>query len=194
MLYTRHAYHTAAIKRAGCRKVERSATHWFLCYGAGSFSQNDKAEWAAGPVLSLCLARSPKHGEGRGRESPALWVNIQGRWADTIPGLPTRAHHRHRARLKYHQIQETSSFFADNATYTGTQMLPFWQNLHHWLHRKLSFWQFSVQSVMKILSKWHFRFRIEQLRKVIGHLQALWLLGTGVWRVNKYMPEGMAGL
>ena len=34
-----------------------------------------------------------------------------------------------------------------------------WRNLHHWLLRKLSFWQLSVQSMMKISSKWrHFRF------------------------------------
>ena len=38
-------------------------------------------------------------------------------------------------------------------------MSSFWRNFHHWLHRKLSFWQLSVQSVIKISSKWqHFRF------------------------------------
>ena len=32
-------------------------------------------------------------------------------------------------------------------------------NFHHWLHRKLSFWQLSVQPVVKITSKWqHLRF------------------------------------
>ena len=42
---------------------------------------------------------------------------------------------------------------------TGTEMSSFWWNLHHWLHRKLSFWQHSMQSVMKISSKWqHFHF------------------------------------
>ena len=31
-------------------------------------------------------------------------------------------------------------------------------NFHHWLHRKLSFWQLSVQPVMEISSNWrHFR-------------------------------------
>ena len=39
------------------------------------------------------------------------------------------------------------------------KMLSFWWHSHHWLHRKLSFWQLSVQPVMKISSKWqHFRF------------------------------------
>ena len=42
-------------------------------------------------------------------------------------------------------------------------MSSFWQNFHHWLHRKLSQWQLSVQSVMKISSKWqHFRFSVDQ--------------------------------
>ena len=42
---------------------------------------------------------------------------------------------------------------------TETKMSSFWWNLHHWLHRKLSKWQLSVQPVMKLSSKWwHFRF------------------------------------
>ena len=42
---------------------------------------------------------------------------------------------------------------------TETKMSSFWRNFHHWLHWKLSFWQLSVQPVMKISSKWrHFRF------------------------------------
>ena len=41
--------------------------------------------------------------------------------------------------------------------FTETEMLSFWWNFNHWLHRKLSFWQLSVQPVMKISSKWrHF--------------------------------------
>ena len=43
--------------------------------------------------------------------------------------------------------------------YTETEML-FWWHFHHWLHWKLSFWQLPVQPVMKILSKWHFRFSV----------------------------------
>ena len=40
-------------------------------------------------------------------------------------------------------------------------MSSFWRNFNHWLHRKLSKWQLSVQSVIKISSKWqHFRFSV----------------------------------
>ena len=46
-------------------------------------------------------------------------------------------------------------------TFTETKMSSFWRNFHHWLHCKLSFWQLSVQPVMKISSKWgHFRFSV----------------------------------
>ena len=46
-----------------------------------------------------------------------------------------------------------------NHTDTETEMLSFWWNFNHWLHRKLSFWQLSVQPVIKISSKWrHFCF------------------------------------
>ena len=45
--------------------------------------------------------------------------------------------------------------------FTETKMSSFWWNFHHWLHWKLSFWQLSVQPVMKISSKWrHFRFSV----------------------------------
>ena len=45
--------------------------------------------------------------------------------------------------------------------FTETKMSSFWWNFHHWLHRKLSFWQLLVQPVMKISSKWrHFRFSV----------------------------------
>ena len=51
-------------------------------------------------------------------------------------------------------------FFSDDS-YTETEMLSFWWNFNHWLHRKLSFWQLSVQPVMKISSKWrHFCFSV----------------------------------
>ena len=46
--------------------------------------------------------------------------------------------------------------------YTETQMSSFWRNFHHWLHRKLSKWQLSVQSVIKISSKWQ-QFRFSEL-------------------------------
>ena len=48
---------------------------------------------------------------------------------------------------------------------TETKMSSFWWNLHHWLHRKLSKWQLSVQPVMKLSSKWrHFRFSFKRWR------------------------------
>ena len=51
---------------------------------------------------------------------------------------------------------------SSRVNFTETEMSQFWRILHHWLHRKLSKWQLSVQSVMKILSKWlHFRFSVE---------------------------------
>ena len=47
--------------------------------------------------------------------------------------------------------------FAINCT--ETEMSSFWRNFRHWRHWKLSFWQLSVQPVMKISSKWwHFHF------------------------------------
>ena len=50
---------------------------------------------------------------------------------------------------------------------TETEMLSFWWNFHHWLHWKLSFWQLSVQPVMKISSKWrHFRFSVNDVRSL----------------------------
>ena len=49
----------------------------------------------------------------------------------------------------------------DTTASTETEMLSFWWNFNHWLHRKLSFWQLSVQPVMKISSKWrHFCFSV----------------------------------
>ena len=39
--------------------------------------------------------------------------------------------------------------YANNDNYTEPEMSSFWRNFHHWLHRKLSFWQLSVQPVMK---------------------------------------------
>ena len=36
----------------------------------------------------------------------------------------------------------------------ATKMSSFWQNVHHWLHRKLSKWQLPVQPMMKIPSEW----------------------------------------
>ena len=51
-------------------------------------------------------------------------------------------------------------------------MMSFWRNFHHWLHWKLSFWQLSVQAVMKISSKWrHFHFNVWSCNRhlIIAH-------------------------
>ena len=46
---------------------------------------------------------------------------------------------------------------------TEIEMSPFWQNIHYWLHQKLSKWQLLVQPVMKMSSKWHFHFSDGQI-------------------------------
>ena len=46
--------------------------------------------------------------------------------------------------------------------------MTFWQNFHHWLHCKLSFWQLPVQPVMEILSKWLFRFGVFLVAMIYG--------------------------
>ena len=56
---------------------------------------------------------------------------------------------------------------------TETEMSSFWRNFHHWLHRKLSKWQLSVQSVIKISSKWqHFRFSEHRHDYAFIHFEA----------------------
>ena len=46
---------------------------------------------------------------------------------------------------------------------TETEM-SFCRNFHHWLHRKLSFWQLPVQPVMEISLKWrHFHFGVSDI-------------------------------
>ena len=73
----------------------------------------------------------------------------------------------------------TNSWFGDDLkhlnTYsmplTVTEMLSFWWNFHHWLHRKLSKWQLPVQPVMKISSKWqHFHFSIKMNFHISGNI------------------------
>ena len=49
--------------------------------------------------------------------------------------------------------------------YTEIKMSPFWWNLYHWLHLKLSIWQLQpkLQPVIKISSKWqYFHFNVYQ--------------------------------
>ena len=69
---------------------------------------------------------------------------------------------KHQLLIKVHEWEidcnDVSLLFGYN---TETEMLSFWWNFNHWLHRKLSFWQLSVQPVMKISSKWrHFCFSV----------------------------------
>ena len=53
-------------------------------------------------------------------------------------------------------------------TLTETEMLSFLLNFHHWLHWKLSFWQLSVQPVIKISSQWwHFRFNVTDFKLML---------------------------
>ena len=43
--------------------------------------------------------------------------------------------------------------FWDSTVYHWNRyVVIFWQNFHHWMHRKLSFWKLSVQPMMKISS------------------------------------------
>ena len=59
--------------------------------------------------------------------------------------------------------------------FTETEMSSFWRNFRHWLHWKLSFWQLSVQPVMKISSKWwHFRFSVcHQIARLVWRVHCL---------------------
>ena len=59
------------------------------------------------------------------------------------------------------QWRDPRNQYSISVVFTETKMSSFWRNFHHWLHWKLSFWQLSVQPVMKISSKWrHFRFSV----------------------------------
>ena len=72
------------------------------------------------------------------------------------------------------QNTHKSNHRSPDATVTETEMSSFWRNFHHWLHWKLSFWQLSVQPVMKISSKWrHFRFSGKQKRVTFLRWQIL---------------------
>ena len=84
---------------------------------------------------------------------------------------PHRRHHRRPARCRssggsasHPRLRHGYYSSAATGQYTYSsmnnekEMLSFWRNFHHWLHRKLSKWQLSVRPVMKISSKRHFRF------------------------------------
>ena len=73
----------------------------------------------------------------------------------------------------------------NNSNTTETKMSSFWWNFHHWLHWKLSFWQLSVQPVMKISSKWrHFRFS-DRIRGWVYCVTALHASHVSIY-VNNY--------
>ena len=88
--------------------------------------------------------------------------------------------------LIYHIMPYNNVFLirrqARMMSYTETEMSSFWRNFRHWLHWKLSFWQLSVQPVMKISSKWwHFRFSVHLLKPA-----TVWIIIHGMlWSILK---------
>ena len=74
---------------------------------------------------------------------------------------------------------------------TETKMLAsIWRHFCHWLYLKLSFWQLSVQPVMKISSKWqHFRFDVRPLEWLFLHLMRRWWWSCHICRC----PSGLVG-
>ena len=81
-------------------------------------------------------------------------------------------------------------FMSRFSCFTKTKMSSFWRNFHHWLHCKLSFWQLSVQPVMKISSKWrHFRFSvgcsIMIMRIYVFH--AVIIIISDIWLIRRYV-------
>ena len=74
---------------------------------------------------------------------------------------------------------------------TETKMSSFWWNFHHWLHRKLSKWQLSVQPVTKISSKWwHFRFS-ERLISAAFLVKCHQMSTSGPHNLNQWCPGSM---
>ena len=59
---------------------------------------------------------------------------------------------------------------------TETEMWSFWRNFRHWLHRKLSLWQFPVQPVTKMSSKDYIYVSVMYIHA--SHRVALYCLGT----------------
>ena len=70
--------------------------------------------------------------------------------------------------------------------------MSFWWNFHHWQHRKLSVWQLTVLSVVKISSKWrHFCFSVwEKFHHAIMSLHYILdgsvAFGAGCWGIRLY--------
>ena len=72
------------------------------------------------------------------------------------------------------------------------EMSSFWWNFHHWLHRKLSFWQLLVQPAMEISSTWrHFRYsgcffctKQQTCLRIVELLHASTLCERAVWHLQ----------
>ena len=105
-------------------------------------------------------------------------------------------------------IKSQRTYQEYTCSFTETEMSSFWRNFHHWLHWKLSFWQLSVQPVMKISSKWrHFPFSVMLVFGLISvsiiHILLGYFTGTGTiapvlmkqpWRMNhQYMMTSSNG-
>ena len=92
---------------------------------------------------------------------------------------------RHRAH--YDVTAMNSPVLSMVVSLTETKMSSFWRNFNHLLHWKLSFWQLSVQPVMKISSKWrHFRFSAGTRVSVWCHTLAISPsnVNTVVWSIK----------
>ena len=99
---------------------------------------------------------------------------VSGWCLQGVPGgtpSPTEINHRDDPRVTTDWETNTSNvppyWKYSSLAFTETKMSSFWWNFHHWLHWKLSFWQLSVQPVMKISSKWrHFRFSVKSIEMI----------------------------
>ena len=75
------------------------------------------------------------------------------------------------------------AFFWDatSSPYTGTKISSFWRNFKHWLLWKFSFWQLSVQPMIKISSKWSyfgFSVALERRAKALANAPLFLTRGT----------------
>ena len=106
-----------------------SEKYQYFCYVFWALAPHPMMDWYR------CLGGAPRWPLGSRRP-----VNCNGQ----IPPRPS-------IRIGC-QTREPLGRAAYKLTWTW---LPFWWYFHHWLHCKLSFWQLTVQSVMKISSKRH---------------------------------------
>ena len=131
----------------------------------------------------LSLPLDTKFGNCRGeivdRRMIFIWSLIHGSgWSglikvepsDTFDVLPPCNTFRHLHDIQICQSVQNSCLWIneirrnkmeriENTCNTETEILSFWRQFHHWLYRKLSKWQLSLQAVTKISLKcWNFRF------------------------------------